>query len=124
MPQKKEELIMINSVVFVGRLVADPKVFKKGEGETLSVVAGFAIAVSNPGKEDSTSFFECKAFQKTAELAEKYLHKGSLVGISGRLMQRVYEKPDTHQKLSSVEILINDIQFLEPKKTDTAEKAV
>jgi single-strand DNA-binding protein len=56
-------------------------------------VASFSVAVSEKRKgEDNTTWFNCIAFDKTAEVVERYVQKGSKVLVQGRIATRSYEK--------------------------------
>ena len=79
----------MNSVSLVGRMTRDPDVRYK---EDLAI-ARFALAVARPkqnGKEATSDFPNCIAFGKTAEMVEKYLGKGRLIGVTGRLQTGSY----------------------------------
>jgi single-strand DNA-binding protein len=106
----------INHVVIVGRLTRDPELSYTQSG---SAVCRFGIAVnrsSGPaaeGQEDTTSFFNVVAWNKTAELCKEFLSKGKQVGIDGRLQQRRWSGTDG-AKRSSVDIVANNVQFFGP----------
>ena len=114
---------MINRVILVGRLVADPDLRKTQNGTS---VASFRLAVerrkTKDGKQE-TDFFNITAWQKTADLICQYLRKGSLVGIDGRLQNRSYET-QSGEKRYVTEVITETVQFLESKKdgeTNTQE---
>lgn len=113
---------MINRVVLVGRLTRDPELRKTVNGAS---VAAFTIAVDNrtkgPNGEKTTSFIPCTAWNQQAENACKYTHKGSLVGVEGRLNQRSYDAKDG-RKVSVVEVICDSVQFLESKNSNTASR--
>ncbi len=106
---------MINRVVLVGRLTRDPELRRTNSGTS---VCSFTIAVDNRSKNpDGTrgsSFIPCTVFQAAADNMTKFLRKGSLVGIEGRLNQRSYVRQDG-TKASVLEVLCDSVQFLEPK---------
>lgn len=113
---------MINRVVLVGRLTRDPELRKTVNGAS---VAAFTIAVDNrtkgPNGERTTSFIPCTAWNQQAENACKYTHKGSLVGVEGRLNQRSYDAKDG-RKVSVVEVICDSVQFLESKNSNNASR--
>ena len=113
---------MINRVVLVGRLTRDPELRKTVNGAS---VAAFTIAVDNrtkgPNGEKTTSFIPCTAWNQQAENACKYTHKGSLVGVEGRLNQRSYDAKDG-RKVSVVEVICDSVQFLESKNSNNASR--
>jgi len=102
---------MINRVVLVGRLTKDPELRRTQSGTS---VVSYTIAVNRrsaqPGQPDA-DFINCVAWNKTAELMAQYLHKGSLIGVEGRIQTRSYENQQG-QKVYVTEVLVNMIQFL------------
>lgn len=107
----------LNRVVLVGRLVRDPELRKTNSGTS---VTSFTIAVDNltkKGEEKTTSYIPCTCWSFTAENVAKYCSKGSLVGIDGRISQRSYEDKNG-QKRSIVEVVAENVQFLESKNSN------
>ena len=106
---------MINNVVLVGRLTRDPELKTTTSGTS---ICSFTVAVDNRQRNaDGTrtaSFIPCTAFQQSADNMSKFLKKGSLVGIVGRLNQRSYLNKD-NIKVTVIEVLCDNVQFLEPK---------
>lgn len=111
---------MINRVVLVGRLTRDPELRKTIN----SAVASFTIAVDNrlkgPNGEKTTSFIPCQAWNQQAENTVKFVRKGSLVGVEGRLNQRTYDSKDG-RKVQIIEVICDTVQFLEPKGTNSLQ---
>ena len=109
---------MINSIVIVGRLTRDPELKRTNSGTS---VCSFTVAVDNPGRNPdgskTASFIPCTVFQSTADNMSKFLRKGALVGIEGRLNQRSFTRQDG-TKGSVLEVLCDSVQFLEPKKNN------
>lgn len=106
----------MNSVSLVGRLTRDPDVRYK---EDLAI-ARFALAVARPkqnGHEATSDFPSIVAFGKTAELIEKYLGKGRLVGIIGRLQTGNYTDKDG-KKVYTTEVVADRIEFLDYKEKE------
>jgi single-strand DNA-binding protein len=111
---------MMNIVVLMGRLANDPEMRYTASG---TAVTNFRIAVDRPRRrseagqegERETDFLSIVTFGSTAENCAKYLDKGSLVGIEGRVQSRNWETQDG-QKRSSVEIVANNVQFLESRQ--------
>lgn len=103
---------MLNRVILIGRLCADPEVRTTNAGKT---VAGLRIAVDRKGREKETDFFEASAFGQSADFAATYLKKGRLVSIDGKLRVREYEAKDgTKRKV--YEIVVDDISGLDRPK--------
>lgn len=81
----------MNVVCLVGRLVRDPDVRYNDEKKAM---ARFSIAVDRPPKDGikQADFINCVAFNKTAEIMEKYCKKGKRVGLVGSIRTGSYEK--------------------------------
>jgi len=105
----------MNTLQIIGRLTKDPVIRYAGE----TPIASFTVAVDRHTKEKQADFIQCKAFNKTAELIEKYLVKGSQVGIEGAIQTGSYDKEG--QKIYTTEVIVNRIEFLSKaeKKEDT-----
>ena len=108
----------INNVVLVGRITKDAELKYTAGGTALS---SFSIASSRRVKKadewkDETSFFELALWDKQAESLNKYLLKGTQVGVAGELRQDRWEKDG--QKFSKIQVFVNSIQLLgSPKGT-------
>lgn len=106
---------MINRVVLVGRLTRDPDLRVTQSNISIS---NFNIAVNRPftdqNGERGADFINCIAFRKIAENVNKYLRKGSLVGVDGRIQTRNYENKEG-QRVYVTEVVADSVQFLEPK---------
>ena len=98
-----------NSVLLVGNLVRDPKVYTMNSGHK---VAGFSLAVSkewitrNGEAKKKTSFPNCKAWGKDAEYIEQF-RKGDRVAVLGEIETGSYEK--NGQKVYTTEVLVEKI---------------
>lgn len=103
-----------NSVRLLGHLGDDPKVRKLDGGKT---VANFSIATneiyrdSNGEKQSETTWHRLVAWGKQAEIAEKYLKKGSEITIEGKLTNRSWEDKNG-EKQYATEIVINSMLLL------------
>ena len=109
---------MINRVVLVGRLTRDPELRKTQSGTS---VCSFTMAVgrrvSTQGQPDA-DFINCVAWNKTADLMTQYLHKGSLIGLEGRIQTRSYDNQQG-QRVYVTEVVAESVQFLEPKNAQS-----
>lgn len=72
---------MLNSVELIGRVGKDPEMRYTSSGKA---VVGFSIATNEMGKE-KTTWHNIIAWEKTAELCEKYVKKGDLLYLRGRI---------------------------------------
>jgi single-strand DNA-binding protein len=115
---------MINSVSLTGRLTKAPELKFTANG---IAVATFTLAVNRmikkeEGKQD-VDFLNCVAWRGTAEIMANHLHKGSLIGVEGRLQSRTYTVTDNGKERTAyvTEVMINDFCFLESKKEEASQ---
>ena len=106
---------MINKVILVGRLGADPEVRYTPEG---AQVTTFRLATDEQWKDKSgertqrTEWHRVVAFRKLAEICGSYLSKGRLVYVEGRLQTRSWEDKEG-QKRFTTEIVASNMQILD-----------
>lgn len=100
----------MNVVILIGRLTKDAEIKTSGDKS----FAKFSLAVSR-FKKDETDFINCTAFGKTAEILEKYTHKGSKVGIRGRIQTGSYTNREG-QKVYTTDVVVDDLELLDSKK--------
>ena len=109
---------MINRVVLVGRLTRDPELRRTGNG---TAVTSFTLAIDNRLKDANgqytTSFIPCVVWNQQAENCVRFIHKGSLVGIEGRLNQRTYLNKEGNN-VQVIEVMCDSVQYLDPKKRE------
>lgn len=109
----------MNHITFTGRLTEDPVVNYKMDAEPVAhAVFNFAVPDMSMKKDEEgnypTDFFRCTCWNKLAETVEKHCRKGTKLLIAGRLKNNNYMK--NGQKVYSNEILIDSLEFLEPKR--------
>lgn len=98
---------MKNSISLIGYLGADPELKKSEKGVTY---CRFSLATSETYKNqegekvESTQWHDCVAYNKTAELINDILKKGSLADIEGKLTYSTYEKEGNNIKKASIEV--------------------
>lgn len=104
---------MLNKVVLIGRLTKDPDLRYTTSGIP---VTRFTLAVNrNYTKqqgEREADFIPIQVWRNAAENCAKYLKKGRLVAISGRIQTRSYDAPDG-QRRYTWEVVADQVQFLE-----------
>lgn len=106
----------MNKVILMGRLGADPEI-RYSQGENAMAVARYRLAVNRKYKRDgepSADFINCVAFGKAGEFAEKYLHQGIKIVITGRIQTGSYTNKDG-QKVYTTDIVVEDHEFAESK---------
>ncbi len=111
---------MINRTILVGRLTKDVELRHTKDNKA---VAKFTLAVNDRYKQDHTNFIMCVAWTKQAENMEKYVGKGSLVGIEGRIETGSYDNKEGF-KVYTTEVVCDSVQFLEPKKEESYSEHV
>lgn len=106
----------MNKVIIVGRLTADPEIRYT---QTCKAVASFTVAVNRYTQKDrpEADFIPTVVWDKLAEIVGNNLTKGQRVLVEGRLQIRSYEGNDG-QKRRVAEVVAQNIEFLERKKTD------
>ena len=105
----------MNKVILMGRLTRDPEV-RYSQGEQATAVARYTLAVDRRGRsqENSADFIQCVAFGKAAEFAERYLHKGTKIVLTGRIQTGSYTNKDG-QRVYTTDIVAEDQEFAESK---------
>ncbi|MBR5229901.1 MAG: single-stranded DNA-binding protein [Firmicutes bacterium] len=103
----------MNSVVLIGRLTRDPEV--RYTAGTQMAVCTFTLAIDRPvraGSEKQTDFPRVTVFGKQAENCERFLAKGRLVGIQGRLQTGSYTNKDGNT-VYTTDVVADRVEFLE-----------
>ena len=104
----------MNTVILMGRLTKDPEI---RQGSTVKV-ASYTLAVDPrrrpENRELSASFIPVKAFDKGADFAQEWLHKGTKVIVKGRLQTGSYTKQDG-TKAYTWDVIAEDQEFAESK---------
>lgn len=106
---------MINRTVLTGRLTRDPELKYTQQG---TAVLSFTLAVDrqfkNNNNERETDFLNCVIWRRSAENFAKFTHKGSLVGVDGRLTTRNYDNKQG-QKVYVTEVTVDNFALLDSK---------
>lgn len=105
---------MLNVVVLMGRLTADPEVKTTPNGVS---VCSFSIAVNRSYDREKTDFVDVVAWRNTAEFVGKYFSKGQMIVVKGALQTRTYEDKE-RQKRKIIEVLAENVEFGESKKQE------
>ena len=100
---------MLNQCVLTGNLGADPEVFYNPEGNP---VTSFNIAFQSSRKK--TGWIKVVCFQKLAEIASTYLHKGARIAVIGVLDHHKWTNEEG-QNRSTFQLIANTVEFI---KTD------
>jgi single-strand DNA-binding protein len=106
--------VSINRVVLTGRLTRDPELRTTTSGKQ---VVSFGLAVDDTFNKEHTNFFNVTAWGSNADFASKYLSKGRLIAVDGRLNHRKYTTQDG-QNREVVEIVADRLQGLDRPRDD------
>ena len=102
----------MNKVILVGRITRDPEIRVNQDQKE---IARFTVAVNRNKKE--TDFIPCVAFDRKAELLEKYFKKGDRIGVTGRLQIGSYTNKDG-VRMTTVDVIADEIEFLQDKREE------
>lgn len=118
----------MNRVILMGRLTRDPDV-RYSAGDNSTAVARYTLAVDrrfsrreDNGNVQNADFIGCVAFGKSAEFAEKYLHQGTKIVITGRIQTGSYVNRDG-QKVYTTDVVVEDQEFAESKAADSGSRS-
>ena len=106
----------MNVVTVLGRTTADVELRKTNSNKS---VASFTLAVRRNHSKDNTDFLDCIAWDKTAETIARYVHKGSMIAVRGRLTTRTWEDKNG-SKHKAVEIVADEVSFCGGKNEGSA----
>ncbi len=114
---------MLNKVVLIGRLTKDPDMrFTQSQ----RAVCSFTLAVNRnfttQGGEREADFINIVCWGKTAENVSKYLSKGSLVAVDGRIQTRNYDNAQG-QRVYVTEVVGENVTFLESRNSSNNNSA-
>lgn len=104
-----------SKVILVGNMTRDIEMRTTPSGTN---VGSFSVAVNRSYKgangetSEQTSFIDCTAWGRLAEIIQQYTHKGTPIMVSGRLEQRSWEDKTSGQKRSRVEVILDDMVLL------------
>ena len=111
----------MNKVILMGRLTKDVETRYSGE----MAVARYSLAVDRKFKkegEQTADFINCVAFGKNGEFAEKYLHKGMKIAVTGRIQTGNYKDKDG-KTVYTTDIVVEEHEFCESKNNYANAKA-
>lgn len=106
---------MINRIVLIGRLTADPELRQTPNGVSVTT---FTLAVdrsfTKQNGEKETDFIRIVTWRGLAENCANYLKKGRLAAVDGRLQIRSYENKEG-RRMTIAEVVADNVRFLESK---------
>lgn len=112
---------MLNKVILIGRLVADPQLRYTQSG---IAVTSFTLAVDRPftnqDGEREADFIDIVTWRKQAEVCANHLNKGRLVAVEGRLQIRSYDDQNGIRR-KAAEIVADQVRFLDRQQNRDGE---
>ena len=110
----------MNKVILMGRLTRDPNI-SYSSGERQTTVARYTLAVDRrrrtENNEQTADFISCVAFDRAAEFAEKYLHQGTKLVVTGRIQTGSYTNKEG-QKVYTTDVVVEEQEFAESKNAN------
>lgn len=103
---------MINKVILMGRLTADPEARTTSTGKP---VTSFTLACDRNQKDKQTDFLDIVAWNHTAEFICKYFRKGQMIAVAGSIQTRTWEDKNGNKR-KAVEVLAEEVSFCGDKK--------
>lgn len=114
---------MINRVILTGRLTKDPELKYTANGVA---VVSFTLAVDRQFKSKNgdreADFINCVVWRKQAEAFANYNHKGSMIGVDGRLQVRSYENKQG-ARVYVTEVVVDTFSFLSGRQDNNQQQA-
>lgn len=111
---------MINRTILVGRITKDPEL--KYTQSNVAYVR-FTIAVNRTfteaNGERKADFIGCVAWRNQAENLAKFIRKGGLIGVEGRIQTGQFDDQNGNRQFTT-DVVCDSIQFLEPKNSNNA----
>lgn len=107
----------MNQAIILGRITKDIEV-KRTQND--KIYTKFTLAVNRRGKDAGTDFITCMAWEKTAELIEKYCKKGSQLCVAGRIQTGSYDDMDG-KKVYTTDVIAEEVTFIWDKKENATQ---
>ena len=112
----------MNKVIEIGRLTKDPEI-RYSQGSNTTCVARYTLAVDRKFKQEgqpTADFINCIAFGKLGEFAEKYLHKGVKIAVTGRIQTGSYKNKDGNT-VYTTDVVVEEQEFCESKSSNQSQ---
>ena len=112
----------MNKVIIIGRVVRDAEI-RYSQGESSTCIARYTLAVDRKFKQEgqpTADFINCIAFGKLGEFAEKYLHKGIKISVTGRIQTGSYKNKDGNT-VYTTDVVVEEQEFCESKSSNQSQ---
>ena len=114
---------MLNKIFIMGRLTRDPELRRTQSG---TAVPSFTMAVDRDFKSQSgekeTDFIDVVAWRNTGEFAAKYLAKGRMAAVEGRIQGRDWQDKDGNRR-KAVEVVADNVYFADSKRDSKPQES-
>lgn len=108
----------MNKVILIGRVVRDAEI-RYSQGTNTTCIARYTLAVDRKFKQEgqpTADFINCIAFGKLGEFAEKYLHKGIKIAVTGRIQTGSYKNKDGNT-VYTTDVVVEEQEFCESRSS-------
>ena len=114
----------MNKVILMGRLTREPDIRYIQNTDGSMAIARYTLAVDRrmakkAGEESTADFINCVAFGRSAEFAEKYLHRGTKIVLTGRIQTGSYTNKEG-QKVYTTDVVVEEQEFAESKSASAS----
>ena len=112
----------MNKVIIIGRVVRDAEI-RYSQGASSTCIARYTLAVDRKFKQEgqpTADFINCIAFGKLGEFAEKYLHKGVKIAVTGRIQTGSYKNKDGNT-VYTTDVVVEEQEFCESKSQSNSQ---
>ena len=113
----------MNKVIIIGRVVRDAEI-RYSQGASSTCIARYTLAVDRKFKQEgqqTADFINCIAFGKLGEFAEKYLHKGIKIAVTGRIQTGSYKNKDGNT-VYTTDVVVEEQEFCESKSSNQSQQ--
>ena len=113
----------MNKVILIGRVVRDAEI-RYSQGANTTCIARYTLAVDRKFKQEgqpNADFINCIAFGKLGEFAEKYLHKGVKIAVTGRIQTGSYKNKDGNT-VYTTDVVVEEQEFCESKSQSNSQQ--
>lgn len=109
----------MNQIALTGHISADPVLKKIASGKTVCV---FSIADNDGSKaSEHVTWFDCEAWERTADVISQYIRKGDQVSLYGRMRQETW-KDESGQNRSKMKLVVSNVTL--PKRTASRDEVL
>lgn len=107
----------MNKTILMGRLTRDPEI-RYSSGDEPTAIARYTLAVDRrykrQGDDQTADFINCVVFGRGAEFAEKYLHQGTKIAVTGRIQTGSYTNKEGN-RVYTTDVVVEEQEFAESK---------